>query len=59
MTKVGGEVHVQIGTDFKEPLVMRWAVSKDHAREWAVHFSISSTTINEYPWSIYILGGDF
>ncbi|KAG0623205.1 hypothetical protein M758_3G156100 [Ceratodon purpureus] len=35
VTKIEDKVRVQIGTNFKEPLVMRWAVSKDHAREWA------------------------
>jgi len=34
VTKAKGNVRVQIGTNFKETLVMRWAVSKDHAREW-------------------------
>lgn len=36
MIKAEGKVNIHIGTNFKEPLVMRWAVSKDHAREWAV-----------------------
>jgi alpha-glucan,water dikinase len=35
VTKAEGKVLVQFGTNFKEPLTMRWAVSKDHAREWA------------------------
>lgn len=39
VTKADGKVLVQFGTNFKEPLVMRWAVSKDHAREWAVCLS--------------------
>lgn len=44
MTKVEGKVLVQIGTNFKEPLVMRWAVSKDHAREWAVCLCLIPST---------------
>ncbi|KAG0553488.1 hypothetical protein KC19_12G015100 [Ceratodon purpureus] len=35
VTKAEGKVHVRMGTNFKGPLVIRWAVSKDHAREWA------------------------
>jgi hypothetical protein len=43
VTKAEGKVRVRMGTDFKGPLVMRWAVSKDHAREWAVRSCYMST----------------
>ncbi len=41
MTNAEGKVKVWVASDMKEPLILRWAVSKDRAQEWAVGLSVS------------------
>ncbi|KAH9535846.1 hypothetical protein CY35_17G074900 [Sphagnum magellanicum] len=35
VTNAEGKVKVWVASDMKEPLILRWAVSKDRAQEWA------------------------
>lgn len=39
MTKSLGKTKVHLATDFKEPVMLHWAFSKQKAGEWLVIFS--------------------
>lgn len=39
MTKSLGKTKVHLITDFKEPVMLHWALSKQRAGEWLVIFS--------------------